>query len=49
MLQKPIDNNKAKLLFTTHKTKESNMQDALKALRTLKTVDEKIAMMRIEK
>ena len=49
MLQKPIDNNKAKLLFTTHKTKESNMQKALKALSTLDTVDEKIAMMRIEK
>ena len=49
MLQKPIDNNKAKLLFTTHKTQESNMQKALKALSTLDTVDEKIAMMRIEK
>ena len=49
MLQKPIDNNKAKLLFTTHKTKESQMQEAIKALSLLDTVDEKIAMMRIEK
>jgi homoserine dehydrogenase len=49
MLQKPIDNNKAKLLFTTHQTKESQMQDAIKSLSKLDTVDENIAMIRIEK
>ncbi len=50
MLQKPTsDAHIAKLLFTTHKTQESKMQDAIKALETLDVVHGSIAMMRIEK
>jgi homoserine dehydrogenase len=49
MLQKPTSNNQAKLLFTTHKTKESKMQEAIVALKNLSAVHGDIAMMRIEK
>ena len=50
MLQKPITNDDiAKLLFTTHKTKESKMQDSMPALRKLDVMSGAIAMMRIEK
>ncbi len=50
MLQKPTSNEeRAKLLFTTHKCKESNMQEAITALEALNVVHEKIAMIRIEK
>lgn len=50
MLQKPsIEKSRAKLLFTTHQTKESKMQEAMKALSTLTEVYGDIAMMRIEK
>ncbi|MCK5678138.1 MAG: ACT domain-containing protein, partial [Flavobacteriaceae bacterium] len=50
MLQKPTTNDEiAKLLFTTHKTKESKMQDAMTALGKLDVVRGEIAMMRIEK
>ena len=50
MLQKPTDNqDRAKLLFTTHRCKESRMQDAINALSKLDVVHGKIAMMRIEK
>jgi len=50
MLQKPTNNEEiAKLLFTTHKTQESKMQDAIKALGKLDVVHGEIAMMRIEK
>jgi homoserine dehydrogenase len=50
MLQKPTHNEEiAKLLFTTHKTKESKMQDAMEALGRLDVVHGDIAMMRIEK
>ena len=50
MLQKPIENEeRAKLLFTTHCCKESKMQDAMVALGKLDVVHGEIAMMRIEK
>jgi homoserine dehydrogenase len=50
MLQKPTDNEKiAKLLFTTHRCKESEMQEAITALGKLDVVRGEIAMMRIEK
>jgi homoserine dehydrogenase len=50
MLQKPTDNEKiAKLLFTTHTCKESEMQEAMTALGKLDVVRGEIAMMRIEK
>ncbi len=50
MLQKPSHtNNSAKLLFTTHQTKENKMQKAINALKKLKVVHSDIAMMRIEK
>jgi homoserine dehydrogenase len=49
MLQKPLQDNKAKLLFTTHKTQEAKMQEAIKALEALSVVHSDIAMMRIEK
>jgi homoserine dehydrogenase len=49
MLQKPLQDNKAKLLFTTHKTQEAKMQEAIKALEALSVVYSNIAMMRIEK
>jgi homoserine dehydrogenase len=50
MLQKPTDNEKiAKLLFTTHRCKESEMQEAMTALGKLDVVRGEIAMMRIEK
>jgi homoserine dehydrogenase len=49
MLQKPLQDNKAKLLFTTHKTQEAKMQEAIKALEALSVVYSDIAMMRIEK
>ena len=50
MLQKPTQNEEiAKLLFTTHKTQESKMQDAIQALGKLDVVHGEIAMMRIEK
>jgi len=50
MLQKPTKNEEiAKLLFTTHKTKESKMQDAINALKALDVVHGSVAMMRIEK
>ncbi len=50
MLQKPsLQKSRAKLLFTTHKTKESKMQEAMKSLSSLTVVYGDIAMMRIEK
>jgi homoserine dehydrogenase len=50
MLQKPTENNdQANLLFTTHISKESNMQEAITALESLSVVHGSIAMMRIEK
>jgi len=50
MLQKPTsDESIAKLLFTTHKTQESKMQDAVTALKALEVVHGDVAMMRIEK
>jgi len=50
MLQKPSSNQeKAKLLFTTYKCKESEMQEAITALGKLAVVHGEIAMMRIEK
>ncbi|MCF6206299.1 MAG: homoserine dehydrogenase [Sulfurovum sp.] len=50
MLQQPTnENGVATLLFTTHKTQEQKMQEAIKALETLSVVNGSIAMMRIEK
>ncbi len=50
MLQKPTsDAHIAKLLFTTHKTQESKMHDAITALKALDVVHGDVAMMRIEK
>lgn len=50
MLQKPTKNDDiAKLLFTTHRCKESKMQEAMTALSQLEVVHGDIAMMRIEK
>jgi homoserine dehydrogenase len=50
MLQKPTDDDKvAKLLFTTHRCKEKEMQEAMTALGKLDVVRGEIAMMRIEK
>ena len=50
MLQKPTSNeDRAKLLFTTHSCKENKMQDAITALGNLDVVHGEIAMMRIEK
>ena len=50
MLQKPVsDEGRAKLLFTTHKTQEAKMREAMQALEALDVVEGKIAMMRIEK
>jgi homoserine dehydrogenase len=50
MLQKPTDDDAvAKLLFTTHRCKESEMQEAMTALGKLDVVRGEIAMMRIEK
>jgi len=50
MLQKPTEDAKrAKLLFTTHRCKESEMQEAMSALAKLDVVNGDIAMMRIEK
>jgi len=50
MLQKPTsDVHIAKLLFTTHKTQESKMHDAISALKMLDVVHGDVAMMRIEK
>jgi homoserine dehydrogenase len=50
MLQKPTkDDDRAKLLFTTHRCPEIKMQDAINALSELDDVHGDIAMMRIEK
>ncbi len=50
MLQKPThDEERAKLLFTTHQCLEVKMQDAINALSELDDVHGEIAMMRIEK
>lgn len=50
MLQKPTKNeDRAKLLFTTHSCKEIKMQDAISALSQLDDVYGDIAMIRIEK
>ena len=50
MLQKPTKNeDRAKLLFTTHRCPEIKMQDAINALSELDDVHGEIAMMRIEK
>jgi len=50
MLQKPSKNeDRAKLLFTTHRCPEIKMQDAINALSELDDVHGNIAMMRIEK
>jgi homoserine dehydrogenase len=50
MLQKPTNSESiAKLLFTTHRCKESKMQDAIAALGRLDVVHGEIAMIRIEK
>jgi homoserine dehydrogenase len=50
MLQEPTsDAGRATLLFTTHKTQESKMQEAIRALEALDVLEGSIAMMRIEK
>lgn len=50
MLQKPTQKDDiAKLLFTTHRCKESEMQEAMTALGKLDVVHGEIAMIRIEK
>ena len=50
MLQKPSKNeDRAKLLFTTHRCPEIKMQDAINALSELDDVHGNIAMIRIEK
>lgn len=49
MLQKPSDDDKANLLFTTHQCRESDIQNAINELSTLDSVDKEIAMIRIEK
>jgi len=50
MLQKPHNNdNRVKLLFTTHKCKEAKIKEAISALENLDCVHGKIAMIRIEK
>ena len=50
MLQKPMgDDDRAKLLFTTHSCKESKIQDAMRSLSELTVVHGNIAMIRIEK
>jgi homoserine dehydrogenase len=50
VLQKPTTKDEiAKLLFTTHTCKESEMQEAIRALGKLDVVRGEIAMMRIEK
>lgn len=48
MLQKPIKDN-AQLLFTTHLSKEKQVQNAIKELEKLPIVHNKIEMIRIEK
>jgi homoserine dehydrogenase len=50
MLQKPHNNdNRVKLLFTTHKCQEVKIKEAIVALENLECVHGKIAMIRIEK
>ena len=50
MLQKPHKNDdRVKLLFTTHSCQEAKIQEAMLILKNLECVDGEIAMMRIEK
>jgi homoserine dehydrogenase len=50
MLQKPHSNDeRVKLLFTTHECQEEKIQEAIIALKKLECVHGEIAMMRIEK
>ena len=50
MLQHPTDSDgTATLLFTTHRTQEAKMQEALQALEALEVVRGEVAMLRIEK
>jgi homoserine dehydrogenase len=50
MLQHPTKSDgTATLLFTTHRTQEAKMQEALKALEALDVVRGEVAMLRIEK
>ena len=50
MLQRPTnDKGVATLLFTTHKTREKRMQEAITALEGLDVLKSKVAMLRIEK
>ena len=50
MLQKPTDDKgMATLLFTTHRTQEAKMQDAVAVLEDLDVVQGDVAMVRIEK
>jgi homoserine dehydrogenase len=50
MLQKPHKNDdRVKLLFTTHSCQEAKIQEAMLILKKLECVDGEIAMMRIEK
>ncbi len=50
MLQQPTDDNGyATLLFTTHKTKEAKMQEAIAALERLDVINGSVVMIRIEK
>jgi homoserine dehydrogenase len=50
MLQKPHKNeDRVKLLFTTHKCQEAKIQEAMVAFKKLDCVHGEIAMMRIEK
>jgi homoserine dehydrogenase len=49
MLQKPSKKtDRVRLLFTTHKCKESALKDAVKAIKALDVVDDKINIIRIE-
>jgi homoserine dehydrogenase len=50
MLQKPHSNdNRVKLLFTTHACQEAKIQEAMIVLKKLECVHGEIAMIRIEK
>ena len=50
MLQKPSRlTDRVRLLFTTHRCRESEMKAAIDALRSLDVVDESLTMIRIEK
>jgi hypothetical protein len=48
MLQKPICENEANLLLSTHISKEADIQNAIKELNGLEFVKDKTAMIRID-